>query len=94
MSPLCNQKYFFSIGIMRKTFKEPNAIKNQKPKDIEKSPWRFDTPKYDNRSSCFVNAGTDYGIGINQPVGHSNNPKSRAETMPTGVKTVDLKDNY
>ena len=41
-----------------------------------------------------MNAGTDYGVGINQPIGHSNNPKQRAETMPMGVKTMDLKDNY
>jgi hypothetical protein len=79
---------------MKTGFKEPNAIKNQKPKDVTKSPWDFRCPQYDNRSSCFVNAGTDYGVCINQPIGHSNNPKQRAETMPMGVKTMDLKDNY
>lgn len=79
---------------MKTGFKEPNAIKNQNPKDVTKSPWGNKNLPYDKRSGCFVSLGTDYGTGINQPVGHNNNPKQRAETMPMGVKTMDLKDNY
>ena len=40
-----------------------------------RSPWNFDAPKYDQRSSCFVNAGTHHGVGHTQPVGHEGNPK-------------------
>ncbi len=73
---------------MKSGFKDPIAIKNQKPKDKpvdgKKSPWDFTCPQYDQRSSCFVNAGTHYGVGHNQPIGHSGNPKERVDVMPMG----------
>lgn len=73
---------------MKTGFKETNAVRGQKPmdkpKDGKKSPWDFTCPQYDERSSCYVNAGTHYGIGINQPVGHEGNPKQRVTTMPFG----------
>ncbi len=69
-------------------FKEPNAIKVQRPEDKPKdgvnSPWDFRCPQYDQRSSNFVNAGTHYGVGINQPVGHSGDPKTRVDVLPYG----------
>lgn len=59
---------------MKSGFKDPIAIKKQDPKDKpvdgKKSPWDFTCPQYDQRSSCFVNAGTHYGVGHKQPVGH------------------------
>jgi hypothetical protein len=62
-------------------FKDPAEIKKQDPKDHpvdgKKSPWDFTCPQYDERSSCFVNAGTKYGVGHKQPVGseqHNSNP--------------------
>ncbi len=65
---------------MKTGFKDPLAIKNQKPKDQPKdgknTPWDFRCPQYDQRSSCFVNAGTHYGVGKRQPVGHEGNPSS------------------
>jgi len=73
---------------MKSGFKEPNAIKGQKPQDKpvdgKKSPWDFSCPQYDQRSSCFVNAGTNYGVGHKQPVGNPGNPKVRVPTMPFG----------
>ena len=80
---------------MKSGFKEPTAIKNQKPmdepKDGKKSPWDFRCPQYDQRSSCFVNAGTHYGVGHKQPVGHEDNPKVRVPTMPFGrVNTMEV----
>lgn len=74
-------------------FKEPNAIKNQKPKnqpkDGKNTPWDYRCPQYDQRSSCFVKAGTNYGVGHRQPVGSEGNPKQRVPTMPFGrVKTM------
>lgn len=75
-------------------FKETNSIKNQrpedKPKDGVRSPWDFRCPQYDQRSSNWVNAGTHYGVGINQPIGHEGNPKSRVDVLPYGrVPTMD-----
>lgn len=82
---------------MKSGFSEPNAIKNQKPKDKpvdgKNSPWDFRCPQYDQRHSNFVNAGTHYGVGINQPVGHPGNPKARVSTLPYGrVNTMKVDD--
>jgi len=69
-------------------FKDPIKIKKQKPKDEPKdgvkSPWDFRCPQYDQRSSNWVNAGTNYGVGHNQPVGRVGNPKSRVDVLPYG----------
>ena len=48
-------------------FPDPIAVK---PKDKKvPNPWNFDQPSYDERSSCFVNAGSCYGVGHKTPVG-------------------------
>jgi hypothetical protein len=67
-------------------FADPCRIKSQNPKDkpmdgkgIE---WDFRCPQYDQRSSSFVNAGTHYGVGHRQPVGHKGNPKSVVDVLP------------
>lgn len=77
---------------MKTGFNEPNAIKKQHPKDKPedgvKSPWDFTCPQYDQRSSCFVNAGTHYGVGHRQPVGHEDNPSQMAPTLPTDRRAV------
>jgi hypothetical protein len=69
-------------------FSDPAKIKEQrevsKPENGMNSPWDFRCPQYDQRSSNFVNAGTHYGVGINQPVGHEGNPKQRVSVMPFG----------
>ena len=45
----------------------------------------FNQPEYDKRSSCFVRAGDDHGIGKRQPVGSmSHNAK---EAIPRSFKT-------
>lgn len=69
-------------------FADPIKIKNQnpedKPEDGVKSPWDFRCPQYDQRSSNFVNAGTHYGVGHRQPVGHPGNPKRVVDVLPQG----------
>ncbi len=57
---------------MKKNFKDtiPDL-----PNTPSKSPWDFTCPDYDQRSSCFVNAGSHHGVGYKQPVGtlkHNN----------------------
>jgi len=72
---------------MKTGFKDPIAPKGNS-KNM-KSPWNFDQPCYDERTSCYVNAGSHYGVGHKQPVGHHGNPKSKAETLPEHrVKTM------
>ena len=84
---------------MKTGFKDPIAIKNQIPKDKpvdgKKSPWDFTCPQYDQRSSCFIKAGTDYGVGHRQPVGHEGNPKSIVSVLPKGrVNTLKTDPEY
>lgn len=78
-------------------FADPIRISNQNPKDKpmngEKSPWDFRCPQYDQRSSNFVNAGTHYGVGHKQPVGHTGNPKQFVDVLPQGrVNTLQNDD--
>jgi prolyl-tRNA editing enzyme YbaK/EbsC (Cys-tRNA(Pro) deacylase) len=78
---------------MKSGFKDPTAIKSQRPKDhpvdSKKSPWDFKCPQYDERSSSFVNAGTHYGVGHIQPVGHKEHPKQFVDVLPQGrVRTM------
>jgi hypothetical protein len=81
---------------MKSGFKDPTAIKKQHPKDNpkdhqkeSKTPWDFTCPQYDQRSSCFVNAGTHYGVGHKQPVGHQGNPKSEVDVLPKSRRNVN-----
>lgn len=82
---------------MKSGFSDPIEIKKQKPKDEpqdgKNSPWDFRCPQYDQRHSCFVSAGTNYGVGHKNPVGHKGNPKSEVATLPCnryGVQTMSL----
>lgn len=80
-------------------FSDPFKIKSQEPKDKpvdgKNSPWDFRCPQYDQRSSCFVNAGTYYGVGHKQPVGHEGNPKENVDTLPKGkVNTMRVDEAY
>ena len=73
-------------------FKETNSIKKQHPKDHPEGgnykPWECKQPQYDERSSCFVNTGTHYGVGHRQPVGHEGDPAQHASTLPTDRRNV------
>ena len=46
-------------------FKDPIAPK-QKKREGQKE-WSFKAPSYDNRTSCSVSAGDDYGVGYKTP---------------------------
>lgn len=54
-----------------------------------KNPWDFTAPAYDERSSCFINAGSQFGTGKTQPIGSLNHtssggvPKGRVDTLRT-----------
>lgn len=75
---------------MKTGFKDPIAAKEGKKM---KSPWDFSAPAYDERSSCYVNAGSHYGVGHRQPVGHKGNAKERADTLPMGrVNTMNIQE--
>lgn len=78
-------------------FSDPARIKEQnekcEPEDGKKSPWDFRCPQYDQRSSNFINAGTHYGLGINQPIGHEGNAKSTVPALPrTRMNTLQDDD--
>jgi hypothetical protein len=78
-------------------FADPIKIKNQNPKDKPVDgvgiTWDFRCPQYDQRSSNFVNAGTHYGVGHAQPIGHFGNPKRTVDVLPQGrVQTMQVDD--
>ena len=80
---------------MKSGFHDPIAIKSQKPNDKpvdgKNSPWDYRCPQYDQRSSCFVNAGTHYGVGHNQPIGNDRGPKMDSPCLPRGkVNTMRI----
>ena len=82
---------------MRTGFSDPVSIKKQKPEDKPKedknSPWDFRCPQYDERTSCFINAGTHYGVAHKQPVGREGNPKGMVNVLPFGrVATLKVTD--
>lgn len=54
----------------------------EKPTDGKKSPWDFRAPSYDQRTSSFINAGTHYGVGHNQPIGTTKHSAKYA--VPVG----------
>lgn len=78
-------------------FEDPARIKEQnkdfQPKDGINSPWDFRCPQYDQRTSNFINAGTHYGVGINQPVGHEGNPKEIVTALPRGRMNTQQVDD-
>lgn len=72
---------------MKTGFNDPIVAKSGKK---YKSSWNFRCPSYDERTSCYVNAGSHHGIGHRQPVGHEGSPKSHAPTLPYGrPKTME-----
>ena len=80
---------------MKSGFKNPIDPKKNEPKDKpvdgKNSPWDFRCPQYDQRSSCFLNAGTDYGVGFKQPVGHKDGAKLKVDVLPQGrVNTMKV----
>lgn len=75
-----------TLETFKSGFSDPNRIKDQNPTDHPidgmRSPFDFRCPQYDQRSSNFINAGTHYGVGINQPIGHKGNPKQVVDVLP------------
>jgi hypothetical protein len=62
--------------------------KQEKKYKAIKNPWDFRMPMYDERTSCYTNAGSHYGIGYCQPVGHEGKAALHVDTLPYGkVKT-------
>ena len=76
---------------MKTGFKDPAKPKEISPKNSpvngKNSPWDFRTPTYDQRSSCFVQAGTDYGVGTKPNIGvekttaYGNVPYGKVDTL-------------
>lgn len=69
---------------MKTGFKDPIPEDKGEKKVNNEKLWNFDAPPYDERTSSFVNAGCDHGVGHRQPVGHEGNAKQRVACMPFG----------
>lgn len=77
---------------MKSGFADP--IKSSVKEEKKKSPWDFRMPEYDERTSCYMNAGSHYGVGHRNPVGHEGAPKMRVPTLPydhrMGMETDEI----
>jgi hypothetical protein len=63
-----------------------------KPKEKSaKTPWNFEAPQYDDRTK--VCAGTHYGVGHRQPIGHGGDPKTSSAVLPMKSKSMPAKDD-
>lgn len=72
---------------MKTSFK--NALKSDDGKSGT-YPFDFKSPAYDERSSCYMQAGKNHGVGHRQPVGTEKH--SSASVIPKGVHTKSLYD--
>ncbi len=62
--------------------------------ETKKAPWDFRAPDYDERTSCYTNAGSHYGVGKVQPVGHKDGASMDAPCLPNGrVETMVTRNN-
>lgn len=68
-----------------------NPIAPRVKEKSKKSPWNFEAPCYDER--CMISAGDNYGVGFNQPVGHTGNPKNEVPVLPRGRPKTMQDDN-
>ncbi len=87
---------------MKTGFKDP--IKAPEGKS-QKSPWDFEAPAYDERTGCYIKAGTNYGVGHTQPVGKTKQtssyavPTGRIDTLKTGyvhtgkINSIEIEEN-
>lgn len=73
---------------MKTGFKDPIADRAKEKK--EKSPWNFSAPKYDERTSCYINAGTYHGVGHKNPVGSVGGAKPSDAIPKRSVSTLGL----
>lgn len=68
-----------------------SGFKNALKSDDGKSgvyPFDFKSPAYDERSSCYMQAGKEQGVGHRQPVGSER--YSAASPIPKGVHKKSL----
>jgi len=71
-------------------FKNPIAPKKEKDGDY---PFEFKAPPYDKRSSCFMSAGDDWGVGHRAPIGLERAGMKKSP-IPQTVKMAKAKDVY
>ena len=80
--------------IMKTGFKDPIAPRKvELPKAVmPNKAFSFKCPDYDQRASCFVQGGTDYGTGFAQPIGSKGECKAFSDALPMGrVETMRFK---
>lgn len=64
---------------------DPKVVKPRMlSEERERNLFNFKAPAYDRRSSYYIEAGTDYGVGFAQPVGHVGRPKDMTDVIPFG----------
>jgi len=65
---------------MNKVLKDPIAVKIRQ-NETQKE-WSYDAPSYDNRTSCSISAGDDYGSGHRNPIGSKQSTPMKSGPIP------------
>ena len=66
-----------------KPFKDPIAPRK---KENGVKEWSFKAPAYDNRTSCSIPGGNDYGVGFRTPVGKETAASIKSGPIPQEAK--------
>lgn len=69
---------------MNKVLKDPIGAKSVTTKSQD--PWFFNAPSYDNRTSCSMSAGNDYGVGFRTPIGKDKPGSIESGPIPQEAK--------
>jgi len=60
-----------------------------KQKKAGNFPFDFKAPSYDNRTSCSISAGDDYGVGYRQPIGSKKGADYDAGPIPLNSRSFN-----
>lgn len=71
-------------------FKDPIRPR-KKAREGEKE-WDYKAPSYDNRTSCSITAGDDYGVGFRTPVGKNNASGPASGPIPQRAFSMRAED--
>lgn len=78
---------------MKTSFRDPTPTDKAAKESTTNKIFDFNCPPYDERSSSFISAGWDHGVGYKVPVGHKGNSKQYVDALPfdhkKGMHKVD-----
>lgn len=56
------------------------------------SPYNYVAPSYDNRTSCSMKAGDEYGVGFKTPIGKDKASSYMSGPIPLGATAFTIEE--